>query len=71
MMVGNDPINDMVAARAGLITYLTTDVKDDDSASLTVSQDLRAGWTEDSIVPDYTGPLAGLKNVVERLGYTQ
>jgi HAD superfamily hydrolase (TIGR01549 family) len=71
MMVGNDPINDMVAARAGLITYLTTDVKDDDSASLTVSQDLRANWTEDSIVPDYTGPLAGLKNVVERLGYSQ
>jgi HAD superfamily hydrolase (TIGR01549 family) len=69
MMVGNDPVNDMVAARAGLKTYLTTDVKDDDSASLTVSQELRADWTSDMIVPDFTGPLAGLKSVVDRLMY--
>ena len=71
LMVGNDSVNDMVAARAGLSTYLTTDVLDDDSASLTVSRELRADWTSDMIVPDFKGPLAGLKNVVERLRYTQ
>jgi len=69
LMVGNDSVNDMVAVRAGLTTYLTTDVRDDDSASLTVSRELRVGWTSDIPEPDFKGPLAGLKNVVEQLGY--
>ena len=71
LMVGNDSINDMVAARAGLSTYLTTDVKDDDSASLTVSRELRAHWRADGIVPDFSGPFAGLKKAVDRLGYSR
>ena len=71
LMVGNDPVNDMVAARAGLRTYLTTDVQDNYSASLTVSRELRSGWASDMTVPDFRGPLAGLKNVVDRLGQAQ
>lgn len=71
LMVGNDPVNDMVAARAGLSTYLTTDGLDEESASLTASRELRADWTPDMIVPDFKGPLAGLKNVVKQLGYAQ
>jgi hypothetical protein len=45
-MVGNDPVNDMCAVRAGIKTYLTTDGEVMDYASLPVSHTIRDGFAE-------------------------
>jgi FMN phosphatase YigB (HAD superfamily) len=66
LMVGNDPVNDMAASRAGLATYLTTDADAIDYSSLTLTANQHqkeAALPE----PDFKGPLAGVADVVERL----
>lgn len=62
LMVGNDPFNDMIAARTGMRTYLTTDAH---QAAIEVSQQLNEGLTPEMPVPDGTGPLASLVAFVE------
>jgi len=66
LMVGNDPINDMIAARAGLKTYLTDDSKD----SFRVTLDVSEGLLKDQILhipePDFKGPLSDVCLVVQR-----
>jgi len=66
LMVGNDPVNDMAAARAGLMTYRTTDAEVVDYASLTLTDEQRRKSPGKIPVPDHTGPLAGIADVVER-----
>jgi FMN phosphatase YigB (HAD superfamily) len=68
LMVGNDPINDMVAGVTGMKTYLTTEVGEIDYSSLRLTVD------EDSAprripVPDFSGPLADVACVIRELCY--
>ncbi|MCP3950694.1 MAG: HAD family hydrolase [Desulfobacterales bacterium] len=67
LMVGNDPVNDMSAARAGLKTYRTTDAEVVDYASLTLTEEQRKKGPGDIPEPDFEGPFAGVADVVERL----
>ncbi len=58
LMVGNDPVNDMNAAKAGMKTYLTVDALDVDASSLTLSRGLDESETGEIPPPDFTGPLS-------------
>lgn len=68
LMVGNDPINDMIAARAGLKTYLTDDSKDSLRVTLDVSEDLLKDQIMHIPEPDFKGPLSDVRLVVQRYG---
>lgn len=67
LMVGNDPVNDMSAALAGMRTYRTTDAEIIDYAALTLTDDQRKEGLREIPVPDHEGPFAGVADVVERL----
>jgi FMN phosphatase YigB (HAD superfamily) len=66
LMVGNDPINDMVAGVTGMKTYLTTEVGEIDYTSLrfTVAEDSAPRHMH---APDFGGPFADVASVVEEL----
>jgi FMN phosphatase YigB (HAD superfamily) len=66
LMVGNDPVNDMVATGAGIKTFLTTDVGEIDYASLTLAGD-KPGRSAPIPPPDFTGPFAEVIAAVCRL----
>ena len=66
LMVGNDPANDIVAGKAGLITYLTTDAAEVDYSSLT-NKTKRPTTFDAEDAPDYTGPFARVISVVADL----
>jgi FMN phosphatase YigB (HAD superfamily) len=65
LMVGNDPINDMIAARAGLKTYLTDDGKDAWRVTLNVSEDLVKHQIRDIPEPNFKGPLSDVFLVLQ------
>ncbi|OVE78716.1 hypothetical protein BVY01_04600 [bacterium I07] len=66
MMVGDDPVNDMIAGKLGMKTYLTLD-----SArlgeKLHMSRELRASVSSSRQAPDYQGLLADLPRILEKL----
>ena len=64
IMVGNDAVNDMVAGSAGMATYLTNEAGAVDYSAVTRGRNIRLGQTYSA---DFTGPLADLLAVVERL----
>ena len=66
LMVGNDPINDMVAGVTGMKTYLTTEVGEIDYSSLrlTVDKDSAPRRVPE---PDFSGPFADVACVVREL----
>ncbi len=66
LMVGNDPVNDMVVAAIGMKTYLVTEGATDESAlelSRSVCVDTPGGIPK----PDYEGPLSLVPDAVEAL----
>jgi len=67
MMVGNDPINDMIAARVGMKTYLTDDARGIDNSALKQSRNLSGNQPLDIPEPDFKGPLAGIVDVIRGL----
>ena len=67
LMVGNDPINDMIAARVGMKTYLTDDARGIDNSALKQSRNLSGNQPVDIPKPDYAGLLAGVVDVVREL----
>ncbi len=67
LMVGNDPVNDMVAAKAGMKTYLTVDALDVDESSLSLSRNLDETDTGEIPPPDFTGPLTGVPAAIDQL----
>lgn len=67
LMVGNDLINDMVATKAGMRTYQTTDAEEKGFLSFAMSKAIRNGHQEEVPEPDFKGPLAGVREVVEGL----
>ena len=66
LMVGNDPVNDMVAALTGMKTYLTTEVGEIDYSSLRLTLD-KDSAPEHIPEPDFSGPLAEVPRVVREL----
>jgi FMN phosphatase YigB (HAD superfamily) len=67
MMVGNDAVNDMVAASAGLKTYQTGDADEVDYASIRLSDNIQDPCKLDIPEPDFKGPLCNLLSAVETL----
>ncbi len=67
LMVGNDLINDMVAAKLNIKTYLTTDAEEKGFVSFAMSQELRSHHVETISTPDFTGSIRLLPETVQRL----
>lgn len=67
LMVGDDPANDMVAAKIGMKTYKTVDSLDHTDKPLELSKHV-IGNNTDGIPPaDFEGPLACVPVAVDRL----
>lgn len=64
LMVGNDPVNDMVVGTIGMKTYLVTD---SDPAELVMSRTTYGAAPSGIPKPDFEGPLQGVPGVVEAL----
>jgi FMN phosphatase YigB (HAD superfamily) len=67
MMVGNDPVNDMVAGLCGMKTFLATDGEASDHASLTMSREIHDQALPDTPEPDFSGWLSEVPKVVKTL----
>lgn len=68
LMVGNDPVNDMIASQIGMKTYLTTDSNKIDQASLEVSQAIRKNHLqEQEIKIDFRGPLLDVSKFILKI----
>ena len=67
VMVGNDPVNDMIAANLKMKTYLTSDAEEKGLASLTMSRELRNRVTMEIPEPDFCGPFSGVVDAVNKL----
>ncbi len=65
MMVGNDPVNDMVAANAGMMTYLTNDSKDKWRVRVDTSEVLERLRIENIPEPDFKGPLSEVPDAIK------
>lgn len=64
LMVGNDAFNDMIAAKIGMNTYLTTD---SDHLSIELSRELARDVSLEMPAPDFKGPLKDLIDIVSKL----
>jgi len=67
LMVGNDPVNDMIAARIGMKTYLTDDSKDDYRVTERKKRVLERFQITEIPDPDFTGPLSEVPRAVQHL----
>lgn len=69
LMVGDDPINDMVVKKIGMKTFLTTDNINYENRLRAISKKIRFGFISKrkKIEPDYAGPLIKLPSVLEIL----
>jgi FMN phosphatase YigB (HAD superfamily) len=66
LMVGNDPINDMIVATIGMKTFLVMDSPHFD-ASVEISRRIRTDLTSKIPVPDFKGALSEVPHVVDFL----
>lgn len=64
LMVGNDPLNDMIAGETGMKTYMTTDSQIQGYTSFSLSAQIRSNSSQPLPVPDFEGPLAGVIDVI-------
>ena len=64
-MVGNDPVNDMVAANAGMMTYLTDDSKGKWRVRVDASEVLERFQIENIPEPDFKGPLSEVPDAIQ------
>ena len=66
IMVGNDPVNDMVVSRLGMATYLTTDSQSVDDSALRLSRKIISDIPGEKIQPDHKGPLSDVPQVIDK-----
>jgi len=66
LMVGNDPVKDMVVSKIGMKTYLVTEGATDESA-LELSRSVRTETPGEIPEPDFKGPLSCVPDAVEAL----
>ena len=67
MMVGNDPVNDMVAAHTGMKTYWSDDSKGAGRVSVDTHEILQTLQLGDIPEPDFKGPLSKVPEAVSAL----
>ena len=67
LMVGDDPANDMVAARAGMKTYQATDSRAYSHKPLAISKNVIGNNLNGIPAPDFRGPLADVPEAVNSL----
>jgi len=67
LMVGNDPVNDMIVANIGMKTFLTVDSVEIDDSSLALSRELLEEVPDDVPTPDFMGSLSDVPEVVDTL----
>lgn len=67
LMVGNDPVNDLIVAKLGMKTYLTLDCVRFDRSGLSLSRELREGSTHETFKPDFKGPISKLTRIINKL----
>ncbi len=65
LMVGNDPVNDMIAAHTGMKTYLTDDSKGEGRIRIDAGEVLEKLQLADIPEPDFKGPLAKVPSAVQ------
>ncbi|NIS38945.1 HAD hydrolase-like protein, partial [Candidatus Saccharibacteria bacterium] len=53
LMIGDDPVNDMIAAKIGMKTFLVNKSSPIDQPSLSISQELRDHTDVDVPPPDF------------------
>jgi len=67
LMVGNDPINDMIVATIGMKTFLIVDSLYFDESSLEMSRKIRIDPKAEIPIPDFKGSLSGVPDAVDSL----
>ena len=67
LMVGNDPINDMIVATIGMRTFLVIDSSPLDASSLEMSRKIRIDPKTNIPVPDFKGALSDVPRAVDFL----
>ncbi len=67
LMVGNDRVNDMIAGRTGMKTFLTRDGADIDRSSLAMSREIGKHGNETAADFDFSGPISELPAAVRSL----
>ena len=67
LMVGNDPVNDLVVAKIGMKTFLVTDGSEFDGSELELSKSIRDDTAVELIAPDFQGLLSDVPDAVETL----
>ena len=67
LMVGDDPANDMVAARAGMKTYQATDSRAYSQKPLEISKNVIGNDLEGIPPADFSGPLADVPRAIDTL----
>ncbi len=69
LMVGDDPVNDMIAGKIGIKTFLTTDSKMFNNPLRIISKKIRFGRGKERVKPNYTGSLIQILKILPILGY--
>lgn len=64
LMIGDDPINDMIAGKIGMKTYLVTDSKKNNNPLKVISKKIRFDRGRDKVQPDYCGPLIKVVDII-------
>ena len=67
LMVGDDPANDMVAARAGMKTYQATDSRAYSQKPLAISKNVIGNDLEGIPPTDFSGPLTDVPRAIDTL----
>lgn len=67
LMVGNDPVNDMIVARIGMKTFLITDGAEIDDSALELSRSIRNDNPIEIPTLDFKGTLSDVPDAVETL----
>jgi len=67
LMVGNDPINDMIVATIGMRTFLVINSPRSDESSLEMSRKIRIDPKTEIPVPDFKGALSEVPHAVDFL----
>jgi FMN phosphatase YigB (HAD superfamily) len=67
LMVGNDPVNDLIVAKIGMKTFLVTGGPEFDGSELELSKSIRDDASVESIEPDFRGLLSDVPHAVEAL----
>jgi FMN phosphatase YigB (HAD superfamily) len=67
LMIGNDPVNDLIVAKIGMKTFLVTDSSEIGGSGLELSKSIRDDSAAESITPDFKGPLSEVPDAVKTL----